>query len=260
MNPEAADLVIATPHLAMTYSLAPWDCAILGFPVAQISALTVAGAARVDDDFDRFEHWRDEKSVRLVSCRLDHGRLRESMFLEARGFRFIELVYQPRFTAVQAIPDADHGIEVQAATERDEPEIAEIAATAFTTGRYLLDWRLDHEANGLRYAAWIRSSFANPAHRVLKAVENGRIVAFFVVETRPGGVCYWHLTAVAKGYRGRGVGRRVWQAVLMRHKAEGIEEIETLVSGHNLPVLNLYGALDFRLRRAQMTFHWLRES
>ena len=85
-------------------------------------------------------------------------------------------------------------------------------------------------------------------------------MAFFVVETQPGGICYWHLTAVAKGYRGRGVGRRVWQAMIMLHKADGVEEIETLVSGHNLAVLNLYAALGFRLRRAQMTFHWLRES
>ncbi len=244
----------------MTYSLVPWDCAIFGFAVAQISSLTLRDAARAQHDFELFENWRDEQSVRLVSCRLDHERLRESMFLEARGFRFIELVYQPRFAAVQAIPDADHGIEVRTAAEKDEPEIAAIAATAFTTGRYRLDWRLAVESNGLRYAAWIRNSFANPAHRVLKAVENDRIVAFFVVETRPGGLCYWHLTAVAEGYRGRGVGRRVWQAMMMLHKADGIEAIETLVSGHNLPVLNLYAALGFRLQRAQMTFHWLRES
>jgi ribosomal protein S18 acetylase RimI-like enzyme len=260
VNLETADLAIATPHLAMTYSLVPWDQAILGFAVAQISTLTLADAMRAQGDFERFEHWRDEESVRLVSCRLDHERLRESMFLEARGFRFIELVYQPRFADVQAIPDADYGIEIRAATERDEPEIAEIAATAFTTGRYLLDWRLGPESNGLRYAAWIRNSFANPAHRVLKATENGRIVAFFVVETHPGGTCYWHLTAVAEGHRGRGVGRRVWHAMLMLHKADGVAEVETLVSGHNLPVLNLYAALGFRLRRAQMTFHWLRES
>jgi ribosomal protein S18 acetylase RimI-like enzyme len=260
VSPELEIASIATPHLAMTYSLVPWDCELLGSPVAQISSLRVMDDMRAPTDFQRFETWRDEASVRLVSCRLDHLQLRESMLLESRAFRFIEFVYQPRFAAVQAVPHVEHGLEVGPASERDVPEIERIAATAFTTGRFLLDWRLGPDPNRMRYAGWIRNSIAHPTQRLLKAVEHGRIVAFFVVETQPGQRCYWHLTAIADEHQGRGLGRRVWQAMLMLHKADGIEEVVTLVSGHNLPVLNLYSVLGFRLHGAQMTFHWLRES
>lgn len=260
VTPELEIVTIATDNLAMSYSLVPWDCAILGYPVAQISSLSLIDLVHAPADFERFEAWRDEESVRLVSCRLDHLRLPESMFLESRGFRFIEVVYQPRFAAVQAMQHVEQGIEVAPASERDVPEIERIARTAFTTGRYLLDWRLDPESNGLRFVAWIRNSFADPKQRLFKAVEDDRIVAFFVIEAQPGMRCYWHLTAIAEEHQGRGLGRRVWRSMLLRHREDGIEEVVTLVSGHNLPVLNLYSVLGFRLHRAQMTFHWLRET
>jgi ribosomal protein S18 acetylase RimI-like enzyme len=66
------------------------------------------------------------------------------------------------------------------------------------------------------------------------------------------------LTAVAPGAQGKGVGRRIWRSVLMLHKAQGIETVETCVSGHNDRVLNLYATLGFRVSGAEMTFHWIR--
>jgi hypothetical protein len=46
--------------------------------------------------------------------------------------------------------------------------------------------------------------------------------------------------------------------MLMLHNAQGIEAVETCVSGHNIRVLNLYSTLGFRMAGAEMTFHWIR--
>lgn len=251
-------LRIGTPALAMSYALVPWDSDIFGFPVAQIADLAVTDAAVAVADFAAFEAWRDAQAVRLVSHRCERSRAREWMLLEGRGFRFVEMVYQPAFEAVQSLAYPDRGLAIAEAGPDELPALEAIARTAFATGRFALDPRLDPELNGRRYAAWVRNSLAHPKQRLLRIAEGHVPVAFFIVEDVGEGRCRWHLTAVSPAHHGRGVGRRVWQAMLMRHKTEGFAAVETVVSAHNLPVLNLYATLGFRLRKAEVTLHWVR--
>lgn len=250
---------LRTPALAMSYALVPWDTATFGFAVAHVADLAVADAAAAGADFAAFEDWRDAQGVRLVSHRCERSRAREWMFLEDRGFRFVEMVYRPVFEAVQGLAYPDHGLAVAPAGAADVPALEEIARVAFATGRFALDPRLDPQLNGRRYAAWVRNSMAHPTQRLLRISEGNEPVAFFIVEDVGAGRCHWHLTGVAPAHHGRGVGRRVWQAMLMRHKAEGVAAVQTVVSAHNLPVLNLYATLGFRLRKADVTLHWVRE-
>jgi ribosomal protein S18 acetylase RimI-like enzyme len=240
-------------------SLVPWDAEIFGFPVAQIGRLELDATADPTEVLAAFDGWCSEQAVRLVSCRLDHGQLRESMALEATGFRFVEMVYGPRFDRFDSIGTPTHDVRWGDATEADVARIEAIAHSAFTTGRFLLDGRLDAELSRRRYATWVRTSFGSARQVVLKAEVDGQLVGFFIVEHRPDRSVYWHLTAIAPDWQGKGVGRSVWQAALHRHRAEGASFVETTISGHNLPAINLYARLGFSFASAQMTFHRLRE-
>jgi GNAT superfamily N-acetyltransferase len=258
MNPVGSTR-LESAGAVLECSLVPWDSEIFGFPVAQISDLELGEAADPADVLDRFEDWCATHDVRLVSCRLDHTKLRESMALEERGFRFIETAYRPRFEAFEAIGTPKHVIEVAEATATDVPRIEEIAYSAFTTGRFLLDGRLAPELSRRRYATWVRTSFESSAQSVLKAEVDGELVGFLIVEHRPDRSVYWHLTAVAPDWQGKGMGMSLWQTMLLRHRDEGASFVETTISGHNLPIINLYARLGFSFASGQMTFHWLRE-
>ena len=236
--------------------LVPWDTDIFGFPVAQISQLDLGPPGTSSSAvFDSFETWCSSHDVRLVSCRLDHTRIRESMELEAHGFRFVEIVYEPRRDGLGDVPSPGHDIEVTDATQADLPAIAAIAATAFTTGRFLLDPRLPPDLSHRRYASWVRSAFTAPPQRVLKAESAGELVGFFIVERRDDASVYWHLTAVAPEQQGRGIGLSLWRTMLRRHAAEGATFVETTISGHNLAAINLYARLGFAFPSAGMTLH-----
>ena len=136
--------------------------------------------------------------------------------------------------------------------------IEAIAEDAFTTGRFVLDWRLDPKAGHLRYRRWVRNSAGDPQQKTLIATLDGAIVGFFVVETDSHGRAYWHLTAIASQWRHRGMGKRLWAAIIALHYAEGVQKIETTISAHNVAVMNLYARYGFKFERPQMTFHWLR--
>lgn len=256
--PEVRAVTLRAGDAALDCHLVPWDSTSFGFAVADVTRVDLGAAGTSSGElFDAFDRWCAERTVRLVSCRLDHLQLRESMELEAHGFRFVETVYEPRHTVLGAVGSPRHAIRVREAADGDLQAIAAVAAAAFTTGRFLLDHRLPPELSHRRYASWVESSFAGATQTVLAAELDGELVGFFIVEHRPGGHVYWHLTAIAPGWQGRGIGLSLWQTMLRRHAAEGATAVETTISGHNLAALNLYARLGFSFPSAQMTFHRL---
>ena len=165
----------------------------------------------------------------------------------ATGFRFVELVYVPRLGSFDRVSAPLHRIDVLPATQDDLGQVEDIAYTAFTTGRFLLDGRLDPDLSRRRYGTWVRTSLRSREQSVLKAELAGSLVGFFIVEDTPDRNVYWHLTAVAPQWQGKGIGLSLWQTMLMRHKSEGAVSVATTISGHNLPALNLYARLGFNI-------------
>jgi RimJ/RimL family protein N-acetyltransferase len=180
------------------------------------------------------------------------------MALEGHGFRFVETVYGPRLDKLEGIGRPRHELQISKAGPGDLPSIQEIASAAFTTGRFLLDWRLPPELSSRRYASWVQTSFYAPRQTVLKAEADGDLVGFFIAELRPDRSVYWHLTAIAPKWQGQGMGLSLWKTMLHGHRAEGAAAVETTISGHNVAAMNLYARLGFSFGSAQTTFHLLR--
>ena len=259
MIPTAVATRFESDGAVLECSLVPWDSDIFGFPVAQISRLELADGERGVATLREFGTWCADHDVRLVSCRLDHTQLRESMALEEAGFRFVEMVHEPHLDLGDDLATPSRLIAVGIAAEEALAAIEDIAYSAFSTGRFQLDWRLPPELSKRRYATWVRNSLGAPEQTVLKAELDGELVGFFIVEHRPDGTVYWHLTAVAPRWQGKGVGMSLWRTMLLRHRMEGSTAVETTISGHNAPAINLYARLGFTFGPAKMTFHWLRD-
>jgi L-amino acid N-acyltransferase YncA len=250
---------IAATGAVLDCFLVPWDSSIFGFPVAQIGRIDIGPDGDAAALLRAFDAWCADRDVQLVSCRLDHTRLRESMALEDHGFRFVEMVYRPRLASFDDIAAPRFAIDVGVAGEADLASIEEIAYTAFDTGRFLLDRRLPPELSRRRYARWVRTSFEAPEQTVLKAEMEGEVVGFFIVEQRSNRSVYWHLTAIAPGWQGKGMGLSLWQTMLLRHRSENAASVETTISAHNTAAMNLYARLGFTFSPPQMTFHRLRK-
>ena len=251
---------IRTAAGSLTCELVQEDTEVFGFGVGAITALEIPPGIDGTSLFGELDAWCEDHHIRLMSCRLDHLRLAESMTLEAHGFRFVEMVYRPRLAGLEQLAEPEERIAIREAGGDDLAAVEGIAHAAFTTGRLALDPRLDPELSRRRYANWVRTSFENDAHTVLAAHLADDLVGFFVVERQPDDAMYWHLTAVAPDWQGKRIGTSLWRTMLLRHQAEGIRRVETTVSGHNPAVMNLYARLGFSFAEPKMTFHWLREA
>jgi len=248
-----------TPRLRLSAQEAPWDSAIYGIPVVQIEDIEVLDQVGAVSDYLDFATWIDAEQVGIVSCRLTHDRLQDSMFLEKHGFRFIEMVLHPRLDSLQTTQIPADELLIALATEADLGALQDIAEHAFGYERYHLDPRLDQRQGDKRYGRWVRNSLHHKSQRLIKVLDRERLIALFIVEIRSDKSVYWHLTSIAPQWQGQGYGRRVWLAMLRYHQEEGCQFVATTISARNTPVLNLYAQLQFRFTPPEMTFHWVRE-
>lgn len=251
---------INSPNLSMAWSSAPWDEAVCGFPVIQITSLRVFGA-NTSAEIRQFERVRDEFGVGLVSCRLPHDQLKESMLLEDHGFRFVEMLYAPELDLTEFKFHAETSLlTVGRASTDNLPTLLEIARTAFNNERFKMDPRLDPVISDQRFQNWVASSLHHPSQELHVISDGALIVAFFVTEQLNDGTCYWHLNAVAPDAQGQGYGRRVWLSMLNQAADAGAQRVRTSIAARNHRVLNLYARLGFTFLPPSMTFHWVRTS
>lgn len=247
-----------TSSLRMVWSQAPWDQVVCGFPVLQITSLEVLGP-NAGEDMHIFVSERDRLGVGLVSCRLSHERMVESMLLEDQGFRFIEMVYAPeKELSPVCMNEKFAPLQVSLAREDDLPQLMDMARTSFHNERFKIDPRLNPNISDQRYENWVASSLHHPMQELYVVCDASRRIAFFVTELLGDRTCYWHLNAVAPDAQGQGYGRRVWSAMMNQALEGGAQRVRTSIVARNHRVLNLYARLGFSFPPPSMTFHWVR--
>jgi ribosomal protein S18 acetylase RimI-like enzyme len=261
MNFDVEIQSIRTPALTLDYHVVPWDTEIIGKPVAQISRICITDPTAAVEEYETFRTWCSREAIQLCACRVQTGTLVESMFLEAQGFRFVELNYLPRLAELQArtAPETSTSLKIDIvdAEHSDQDELADMAAQVLRHGRFHQDPRIDPALGDKRYRAWMTNAFTRPSQRVLKCMLDGEIAAFFVVEFPAKDHCFWSLVGLAPGREGKGLGKRVWNAMLAYHRSRGIDVVSTSISSHNVPVFNLYVSLGFRFPAPTATFQWV---
>jgi RimJ/RimL family protein N-acetyltransferase len=251
---------IENESICLIADVVTWDTAVFNRRVASISkfALTQSGT---DVDLNDFLQWVTGNSIEVVTCRLPHEKLAESMCLEQLGFRFIEMVLHPVAEGLEKFPSPDLRLFVADATKEDLSLIGNIAEQVFRFERYHADPRIDSTLADQRYKRWALSSYASQSQKLVKVVDREQVlIGFFVYEELTNNSVYWHLTAINKDFQGQGLGYQAWLTLISHHKDAGFDTIRTTISARNCPVLNLYSKLGFRFDPPEMTFHWIRET
>lgn len=250
--------MVDTDELYLAWSEVPWDTAVFGSPVLQIDEIKIRGQGACSD-IRGFENSCEGLGVRLISCRLPYESLRESIFLEDIGFRFIEMLYQPELKFSDSFSSMhDCHLTAAPAVAKDLPLILDIAGVAFRNERFQIDPRLPSSLGDKRYQNWVMASFSHPRQRLFILREGEVIVSFFITEILADGTCYWHLNAIAPEFQGRGYGRRAWLTMMAQASKEGATGVRSSFVARNYRVLNLYAKLGFRFPPPLMTFHWVR--
>jgi RimJ/RimL family protein N-acetyltransferase len=250
---------IDNDEMRIVANLVAWDTVVFDRRVAAISEFSLKTDSR-SSDLTGFYQWVADNNYEIVSCRLPHHKLNESICLESYRFRFVEMVLHPVAVGLDRFPPPAERLIVKEATEVELSTVSDIAGQAFGFERYHIDPRVDSRLADLRYRRWALNSFKDKAHKLVTVVTTDReVIAFFVYEMLPEFSIRWHLTAMSKSFQGRGLGYQTWLAMIMHHRDQGFKRVLATISARNCPVLNLYSKLGFKFEPPEMTFHWVRE-
>lgn len=241
----------------IAFHLVPWDAELLGYPVAQLLEFIAHDHGTGLVLLEKFDIWSADNGIRFTCCRTPQGHLLAAQLLQDMGFRFIELNYRPVKAGLQATDCelADDSLTFETANPRDRDELVEIATSTFSHGRFHQDPALGPDLGNRRYGQWMANAFDLEHQTVVKCSNEGSIVGFFVVEEPNQDHYFWSLVGLAPGMEGRGLGTRMCSSMMQWLKRRGAQSLETSISSHNTPVLNLYVKLGWRFPDPLVTFH-----
>jgi len=130
---------ISTNNINMEFFYVPWDSDIFNKKVAQISKFKILSTKKILKDFGLYQSWCKKKEIEFSSCRLLHKQVNEGLFLESKGFRFIELNYHPILKNLELIELPVSNIDITNADECDEALLANVAERVFHNERFHQD-------------------------------------------------------------------------------------------------------------------------
>jgi hypothetical protein len=240
----------------------PWDAKALGRPTLDITDIALATETGGDVGLDeqllaRLGQLCAEKTVGLVTIRLDADRRAAIGHLQRAGFGYVETAYRLSCRNVARFaPPArvSHTIDLRDAAPADHGALIEQAAESFRYGRFAEDPAIPEEVNRRRQIDWMEGLLGGRA-RVLVADMEGAAGAFMAFRVHEGVA-----DLILAGTRPTlGVlAYPLWIAVMKRLKEEGVRRAETMISAANMGVVNLYATLGFRFEQALVGLHWHR--
>lgn len=129
-------------------------------------------------------------------------------------------------------------------------ELLSMCDNSFLHGRFHRDFNLPKTQADQRYKQWLGQLHAK--QHVFALYYTGLLAGFIACDH---GNLLLHV--IDRRFRGRGLAKYMWSAVIEELFKQGEQEIRSSISAANLAVLNLYASLGFRFDRAQDIYHKL---
>lgn len=208
----------------------------------------------------------------FVQARVAKQHVITSKLLEKQGFYFVEAVLCP-FTVISknkafenfladksAFLPKRFRIEEVGMLTLSNPDgqvlgdIMSIASESFTDDRFHVDPYCAPEIANGRYSYWADDLAQDETVKFNLLTYQQKTIAFMA--RRSDNLL---LAGFSQKHIGSGMGDFFWLSVLENMLGEGLHSASTLISVHNIPVLNLYARIGFKFKNPSATFHYWSE-
>jgi GNAT superfamily N-acetyltransferase len=168
-------------------------------------------------------------------------------YLGRRGFRevarelTVALDLATAGTAAHAVP----GVTIT--TRADRPGLEEAMYRVAVEAEP--DIPADSPSGPGSYTDWRLLNLDRPGRRpelTFVGLAGGHVVAFAILHAGPGDTCYHGMTAVARGWRGRGIARALKERQIDAARAAGFRRLVTENEVRNAPIRHLNEVLGYR--------------
>jgi ribosomal protein S18 acetylase RimI-like enzyme len=243
-------------------STVPWDSKLFNVNICSLSDIQYRDRAQLLDFLLAVDNRATSLAAELLITRVKQSELFLINALEDNGFRYIESNYRPYLSLINATFPSSVGLSISKCSHDEVIALSEEVGDMFKFGRYHQDYRISNELADLRYRNWLKNAVKIDSQTVYKCSEHtGETVSFFVLEKLADKEVFLSLVGMMERFRGKGLAKSVWRAMLAFLQTRGYIKVSTSISSHNLAVFNLYVALGFTFPDPGLTFHkWYNSS
>jgi RimJ/RimL family protein N-acetyltransferase len=237
----------------------PWDEAIFGFPVADLS-LSTGPIPEIDPSVvlrEAVDLFCGQTRSELVSAHANGADTATQAMLIAAGFLPVDFSILAQLQRLKPESLPRQRFFMRPAEPQDHEAILRVAQSAFAFGRYHGDPRFPKDLANRRYMQWIRKALdgGNPDDQVLVLGRPNTVLGFINVVIRDGHADL-RLGAVDPANEIGFAGFALYAETLRFVHAGGVRSASAKVAAANTRVMNVCASLGYRFFNPEMTLHW----
>jgi len=220
--------MLTTKH----FKHAPWDESVFNTPCYEI--------------VEPNAHALQESTAHTGHYTVKVDPLADKTLLHRFGFYYTDTLIEPYCNQDRFVAHAHPEVSID--TDSELHELLPMCDNSFVHGRFHRDFNLPREQADQRYKQWLGQLHATGQVFILRYQHD--LAGFIACDD---GKLLLHV--IDAPFRGQGLAKYMWSAVIEQLFLHGEQEIRSSISAANLAVLNLYISLGFRFDKAQDIYH-----
>ncbi len=248
------------------YKNSEWDSDHFGFPVCKLDYFLI------NEDFkdnisvtkklySNFDQWRTKNNIKVCFAQIDSSNFIPCEILQKNNFMFYECITQRSKNLNDFDPEIFDQINYRFASKKDSEILENIAkSNTFSKSHFYLDNNFDRNKVDSLYSKWIRKAINNKENKIIIIEENTDIAGFFIYRFfNLMGVklkfAQLEFVAINKEFRGIGLGKKIFEAVISECYNNNIEIIDSTLVDKNIISQKIHEKYGFNLVNTYYKFH-----
>jgi len=237
------------------YRLTPWDTKALNLKTAELLYLD---ELTTEDEFEKvlkeMINTLKSKEVKFVYTRIDSQNNFAKHLLQSNNFYFSECSISLVKKKVQKYVSVKcPKIDFLNFDIKDLLVLKNIAKNSFKYSRFHEDPFIDESSASLRYFLWIDDLIKQNAD--IKVAKKGNRIIGFSIQTNSTEESKSQLILAGCSLGDEIFVKSLWNEILLYNKSLGFSRIETMISGSNIGVMNVYNYFNFTTQKTLFGFH-----
>ncbi len=227
-----------------------WDSDFFNRRIARVTSGCLSS-----DEIDRLFTWAKEEHINCLYYLASGQEKNATSLVEKKGFNYVDL--RVRFIKDLTKPDRSFipTWHIRRAHEEDLSTLKEMARNAFKLSRFHVDNHFNQEKADQMYEVWVENDLRTPGHDVWVIDAQGQLAAYTSISVKKDGKAQIGLVGTQTSWRGQGLSLELQRFICEELQNEGIEEVEVVTQGRNIPAQNLYQRAGFLTSSIDLWYH-----
>ena len=227
-----------------------WDSDFFNRRIARVTSGSVSS-----DEIERILTWAVDECIDCLYYLVSGQETNATCLAEEKGFHFVDL----RVKFIKDLKKPERSFiptwHIRRAHEEDLNTLKEMARNAFQLSRFHVDDHFNQEKADLLYEVWVENDLRTTGHDVWVIDAQGQLAAYTSVSVKQDGKAQIGLVGTQAAWRGRGLALELQRFICEELQNEGIEEVEVITQGRNIPAQNLYQRAGYLISSIDLWYH-----